>query len=82
MAKRTRIRAMPGTRLEWQEAVDLAYFWMLADSARQYGIVAAPEVDTARCEEILAKGREEGITPSPDAVERLAPQFSLRAPKH
>lgn len=30
----------PRTPREWQEAVDLAEFWILLDSARQYGLAA------------------------------------------
>jgi hypothetical protein len=29
----------PETADEWQEAVDIAEFWLLIDSARQYGLV-------------------------------------------
>lgn len=40
------------------------------DSAQKYGIVTGgPVVDVARCEELLARGKEKGITPAPDCVE-------------
>jgi len=58
----------PTTDAEWQEAVDLAELWLLVDSVRLYGLVAGgPDVDVARCEEILRAGADRGITPRPDA---------------
>jgi hypothetical protein len=62
----------PKTNEDWQHAVDLAEFYLHLDSARKYGLVTGgPHVDVARCEEILHKGRRRGITPSPDAIERI-----------
>jgi hypothetical protein len=55
----------PVTREEWQEAVDQARFYLLLDSARQYGLVTGgPDVDVDRCVEILALGLKQGITPT------------------
>ncbi len=62
----------PKTPAEWQDAVDQAYFWTLLDSARAYGLVkGGPKVNLDRCEEVLARGREMGIEPTPDCVERI-----------
>lgn len=57
---------------EWQEAVDYAHVLILLNAARACGLVTGgPEVDVARCEDILARGRERGVTPAPDAIERI-----------
>jgi hypothetical protein len=62
----------PKTRAEWQEAVDLAKWLLVLDSARAYGLVkGGPEVDEGRALEILARGKAKGIRPSLDCVERL-----------
>ena len=63
----------PRTRAEWQEAVDQAEFYLVLDSARQYGLITGgPEVNVDRCEEILKHGSNLGFQPSPDAIERCA----------
>jgi hypothetical protein len=60
----------PKNKDEWQEAVDLAEFYLHLHSAVAYGFVKyAGQIDVARCEEILSKGAAIGITPRPDAVE-------------
>jgi hypothetical protein len=47
------------------------------DSARQYGLIkGGPEVNVARCVEILKRGRQLGITPAPDAVEKFAQELA------
>lgn len=62
----------PKTREEWQNAVDAADGALTLESARLYGLVTGgPEVNTARCEEILAAGKLRGVTPSADATERF-----------
>ena len=62
----------PGSREEWQEAVDAAHTLLLVDSARQYGlIIGGPNVHIKRCEEILRQGHERGIRPTDDCVERI-----------
>ncbi len=54
----------PNTIEEWQEAVDSAYFLILLDSARQYGLVTGgPDVNMPRCNEIVNEGRCRGIFP-------------------
>ena len=55
----------PKTDAEWQEAVDLAEFYLRLDSARQYGLITGgPEVNVARCEALLATGKERGFRPN------------------
>lgn len=54
----------PRNQKEWQEAVDLAHFHLLLESARQYGLVeGGPCVNVERCEQLLAGGRQLGLTP-------------------
>ncbi len=61
----------PINRSEWQDAVDLADFFITLDSARQYGLVeGGPKVNLERCEELLAAGSKRGIVPRPDAIDR------------
>lgn len=63
--------ADPQTPEQWQHAVDLAYSYLLFDSARQYGLVTGgPTVRTKRCEEILQAGRARGISPAPASIDR------------
>lgn len=61
----------PRTREEWQEAVDEADFWLHVDASTKYGLVEySGRVNLERCEKMIERGRSEGVTPSPDAVER------------
>lgn len=54
----------PETAAEWQEAVDLAEFYLLLDSARAYGLATGgPEINPERCQEILKRGRGIGYRP-------------------
>jgi hypothetical protein len=69
-------RRLPRTSAEWQEAVDLAEVMALIHSARAYGLIAGgPEVNVDRCLRILKRGRELGIVPAADCVERIVPAF-------
>ena len=62
----------PTTAEEWQEAVDAAHAALVFDAARKYGFVTGgPGVKVERCEEILAAGAAQGLTPADDAVERF-----------
>jgi hypothetical protein len=66
----------PQTPAEWQEAVDLATFYLALDSARKYGFVTGgPEVNVERTELVLNRGRELGFVPSSDAIERCLNAF-------
>jgi hypothetical protein len=72
MAKKKAKLKHPQTPAEWQEAVNQAHFWLLVDSARQYGLITGgPEVNLNRCEEILEKGKAQGIEPDPAGVEEI-----------
>lgn len=75
MTRRPRSAAVttqPSTPEEWQAAVDAAEGALAVDSARQYGLVTGgPIVNVDRCVEILDAGRERGITPASDAIEKF-----------
>ena len=62
----------PTTPTEWQEAVDLAEFYVCLDSAAKYGLVTGgPQINLERCEQILRDGRALGYRPSVNCVERI-----------
>jgi hypothetical protein len=61
----------PTTPAEWQEAVDAAKALLIVDDCMKYGLITGPEVNVGRCEEILRRGKEQGIEPSEDAIERF-----------
>jgi hypothetical protein len=55
----------PTTPAEWQDAVDAAKFFLMMDSAKKFGFIAGgPEVNLAKCEEILRRGAEIGFMPA------------------
>ena len=59
----------PRTPGEWQEAVDMAEFLLLMDSARQYGLITGgPKIRAARCAEIVRSGKAIGYRPASIAV--------------
>jgi hypothetical protein len=61
----------PETPAQWQKAVDLAEMYLLLDSAQAYGLIrGAPPVNTGRCQELIARGKERGITPDPEGVKQ------------
>lgn len=54
----------PGTRPEWQEAVNAAEWCLRIDAARQYGLIETDmRFDVHRCLFILERGKAMGITP-------------------
>jgi hypothetical protein len=62
----------PQTESEWQEAVDLADFYLHLHAAVAYGLVTyTGEINVERCQYILQYGRDRNITPHSDAVERI-----------
>lgn len=62
----------PVTPKEWQTAVDAAHGSLALAAARDYGLVTGgPVVNVERCNQILERGAEMGVTPSPDAIERF-----------
>lgn len=50
----------PQTPKEWREAVLAAEAMLLFDSAERYGLITGPEIDVARCSEIVNRGRTLG----------------------
>lgn len=71
---RKRKQREPRTPAEWQEAVDLAHTYIALDAARLYGLVeGGREINVDRCVELVDRGRERGIVPSSDAVDRCLP---------
>jgi hypothetical protein len=62
----------PDTKGEWQDAVDAAFAVLVADRARQYGLVrGGPVANVARCREILGRGKKLGILPRKDATAKI-----------
>ena len=60
----------PQTRAEWLEAAVTAAVCLRIDAARQYGFVeGGPEIDVARCEEILLRAKMQGIEPTEGEIE-------------
>lgn len=54
----------PETSERWQKAVNLAEFYLLLESARQYGLIeGGPSMDIERCEELLHRGKQPGVQP-------------------
>lgn len=54
----------PWNKREWQEAADLALFWLRGDDLRKYGVLqGGPVVDVVRCEEIIAAPPRRGVRP-------------------
>ncbi len=61
----------PQTPEEWQEAVDMAEFYLTLESARMYGlVVGGPDVNSERCLDILERGKAKGVKPSPEYIQR------------
>ena len=59
----------PVTPEEWQEAVDAARFQLLVHAAFVYGLIQTGlEIDVARCQRILALGRQKGFEPNSAVV--------------
>lgn len=62
----------PTTPDEWQEAVNLANFLLMLDSARQYGfITGGPKINVEQCQEIMVQAGLRGLRPTPESVEQL-----------
>lgn len=66
----------PQTPQEWQHAALLAAAMLLIGSARLYGFTCGgPEIDTARCDEILARACDLGIVPTTTEAQNAAGAF-------
>lgn len=71
----------PSTPEEWQMAVNGAEFWLMVDSAIQYGLMQmtgedgkpmeGSGVNVNRCLEILETGKALGIVPDPKILEHI-----------
>lgn len=64
-----RNRKEPRTRREWQEAVDGAAGLRVIGDCMMYGLITGPEINVARCDDILSRGAERGVRPSRPDVE-------------
>jgi len=54
----------PKSKREWQEAADLALFWLKVDDLRSYGVLrGGPVVNAEQCERIIAAAARRGIHP-------------------
>jgi hypothetical protein len=59
----------PQTPAEWQQAVDAAAGLRAIEDCRMYGLITGgPKGNPERCDEILDRGAELGITPSRPAA--------------
>lgn len=61
----------PTTPEEWAVAVDAADFCLLIDTMQQYGLITGGEaVNVERCTQILERGADRGIFPTPPGRRR------------
>lgn len=61
----------PQTYEEWQRVADIAGGALVLRDARRYGlVVGGPVVNVARCEEILTRAAQLGVTPA-DNIDRF-----------
>ncbi len=64
----------PITSTEWQEAVNMAEFLLLLESAKMYGLIEFDTpIDRKRCCKIIALGAGLGYTPAsePDLIKQF-----------
>lgn len=54
---------------DWQLAVDAAAGMRVIADCMMYGLITGPEINVGVCDEILARGRKRGITPSLPATD-------------
>lgn len=70
----------PKTPQQWQIAVDAAKGALALHDARLYGLVTGgPTVNVERCLALLEAGKEKGIRPRADAVERFIEAWQREA---
>ena len=63
----------PQTLEEWQQVYDLAYTCVALEKCRSLGLInGGPAAEPARCLEILMRGKELGLHPTPGFVEDFA----------
>lgn len=71
----------PTTPEEWQMAVNGAEFWLMVDSAIQYGLMQmtgedgkpleGSGVNVDRCLELIDRGKALGIVPDPEMLAKI-----------
>jgi hypothetical protein len=60
----------PQTPEEWQEAVDAAAGMRALADCKMYGVIeGGPDINIARCDELLECGRKRGVYPSRPVVD-------------
>jgi hypothetical protein len=65
----------PETLEQWQEAVDAAAGARAVADCQMYGLIkGGPKIDVARCDEILSRGKAQGVLLSKPETE-LAIEF-------
>ncbi len=75
---RRKATADPSTPAEWQEAANGASFFLLVDSAKQYGLLTGgPQINAERCDDILRRAKAIGIQPLPfdELLKIYGPEF-------
>lgn len=69
----------PSTAEEWQEAVLLAHAVRLIYDCRLYGLIhGGPQINVARCDQLIDAGRKRGIVPTAQAVQDTAVLIALQ----
>lgn len=69
----------PKTEAEWLEAVNAAAFFLLLNDCKLYGLIeGGPQVDVARCEEILEQGRNRKFPVLPMEPAELVKRYIRR----
>jgi hypothetical protein len=59
----------PITPEEWQEAVDMAEFLLLLESAKMYGLISfESKISPKRCCQIIERGAAKGYTPASESA--------------
>lgn len=68
----------PETPAERREAVCLADGLLVIDAARNYGLITGgPDVDVARCQDILEQARDRGHKPQENAIQITLASFTV-----
>lgn len=70
----------PITDEDWRDTVDLAKACLILEDAQARGLIlGGPQINVARCDELLAAGKERGFEPRPDVLTRLVDAYQLEA---
>lgn len=78
----------PQTRDEWQTAVNGAEFWLILDSAIQYGLLQMVDekgrpmkgsgVNVDRCLQLIESGKTLGVYPDPEIIKKLTAEKGIQ----